>query len=155
MHTKCAHCISAQVLTYAYIYRSVHASTHMKVPTHLLISCILQVITTTWHASRYLSRIPHFCMGTHIHTSSWTRLEEGHSNRTGTLTSLVFSPSALWCSLFPQLTFYNVTWPAPGSLICYTSGSQPVGHNPLWGSNDPFRGSPKTIRKQRYLHYDS
>ena len=28
----------------------------------------------------------------------------------------------------------------------------------LWvvtGSNDPFTGSPETIRKHRYLHYDS
>lgn len=38
----------------------------------------------------------------------------------------------------------------------WTSGSQTVDHNPLWGTrvlNDPFTESLQTIGKHRYLYY--
>jgi hypothetical protein len=36
----------------------------------------------------------------------------------------------------------------------YTSGSHPMVLDSFGGSNNPFTGSPKIIRKERHLYYD-
>lgn len=52
-------------------------------------------------------------------------------------------------------TVEKVTTKEGTTEIVYISGSQPVGRDPLGSSTTFSQGLPKTIRKHRYLHYDS
>lgn len=129
------HTVFAPILTHAHIYTSAHISVHTRRYLHMLTSCILQVKTTTCTHQNIRPDMPHFCMGTHTYIHAYEP-----ELKMGTVAAqqpdLLFqsrSPHLLHCDVACSLTWPTVTWPAPGSLTCYTSGSQPMGHNPLWG----------------------